>query len=219
MRVSYNVSPCACHSCDLWPHDGLPSCGPASFPYTQCSASQVFNFLPSFTMVCISFAVSCLEPCPSCAGPRRRAPRTGHLEEGAGCWSKSPQEEEVCGPCVSAVGSDLLKVKFLSRVWLFATPWTVDYQAPLSMGFSGQGYWSGLPFPSPGDLPNPGIKPRSPTLQADALPSEPPGKPSGSEQTLKVSARKQGPRWPYPRGTCVVQEAWCPQLCFWKTTS
>ena len=57
------------------------------------------------------------------------------------------------------------------------TPWTVAYQAPPSMGFSRQAYWSGLPFPSSGDLPNWGIKPRSPVLQADALPSEPPGKP------------------------------------------
>ena len=65
----------------------------------------------------------------------------------------------------------------LSRVQLFATPWTVARQAPLSMGFSKQEYWSGLPFPSPGDLPDPGIKPRSPALQADSLPSEPPGKP------------------------------------------
>ena len=67
-------------------------------------------------------------------------------------------------------------MKSLSRVQLFATPWTVAYQAPLSVGFSGQEYWSGLPFPSPGDLPNPGIKPRSPALWPDALPSEPPGK-------------------------------------------
>ena len=58
----------------------------------------------------------------------------------------------------------------------FATPWTVAHRAPLSMGFSSQEYWSGLPFPSPGDLPDPGIKPRSPALQADSLPSEPPGK-------------------------------------------
>ena len=54
--------------------------------------------------------------------------------------------------------------------------WTVAYQAPPSMGFSRQEYWSGLPFPSPGDLPDPGIEPRSPALQADALISEPPGK-------------------------------------------
>ena len=65
------------------------------------------------------------------------------------------------------------EVKSLSRVRLFATPWTVAYHAPPSMGFSRQEYWSGLLFPSPGDLPNPGIEPRSPALQADALPSEP----------------------------------------------
>ena len=58
----------------------------------------------------------------------------------------------------------------------FAIPWTAAGQAPPSVGFSRQEYWSGLPFPSPGDLLNPGIKPRSPALQADALPSEPPGK-------------------------------------------
>jgi len=57
------------------------------------------------------------------------------------------------------------------------TPWTAAYQAPLSMGFFWQEYWSGLPFPSPGDLPDPGIEPRSPTLQADALTSKPPEKP------------------------------------------
>ena len=58
-----------------------------------------------------------------------------------------------------------------------ATSWTVAYQAPPSMGFSRQEYWSGLPFPSPGDLPDTGIEPRSPTFQADALTTEPPGKP------------------------------------------
>ena len=57
------------------------------------------------------------------------------------------------------------------------TPWTIAYQATPSMGFSRQEYWSGLPFPSPGDLPNSGIKPRSPALQADTLSSEPPEKP------------------------------------------
>ena len=62
----------------------------------------------------------------------------------------------------------------LIRVRFFATPWTAAYQASPSMGFSSQEYWSGLPFPSPGDLPNPGIKPTSPALQADALTSEPP---------------------------------------------
>ena len=64
-----------------------------------------------------------------------------------------------------------VKVKSLSRVRLSVTLWTVAHQAPPSMGLSRQEYWSGLPFPSPGDLPNPGIKPRSPALQADALTS------------------------------------------------
>ena len=68
-----------------------------------------------------------------------------------------------------------VKVKSLSRVQLFATPWTVSYQAPPSMGFSRQEHWSGLPFPSPGDLPDLGIEPGSPVLQAHALPPEPPG--------------------------------------------
>ena len=58
------------------------------------------------------------------------------------------------------------------------TPWTAARQAPLSMGFSRQGHWSGLPGPPSGDLANPGIKPRSPALQVDSLPSEPPGKPN-----------------------------------------
>ena len=52
------------------------------------------------------------------------------------------------------------------------TPWTIAYQAPLSLGFSRQEYWSRLPFPSPGDLPNPGIEPGSPALKADSLPTE-----------------------------------------------
>ena len=78
------------------------------------------------------------------------------------------------------------QVKSLSRVRLFATPWTVAYQAPPSMGFSRQEYWSGLPFPSPGDLPDPGIEPRSPALQADTLTSESPGKPHISIVMLKI---------------------------------
>ena len=70
-----------------------------------------------------------------------------------------------------------VKVKLLSHVRLFATPCSVAYHAPPSIEFSRQEYWSGLPFPSPGDLPEPGMEPGSSSLQADALPSEPPGKP------------------------------------------
>ena len=79
---------------------------------------------------------------------------------------------------------DKVKVKSLRCVQLFGIPWTVAYQAPPSMGFPRQEYWSGLPLPSPGDLPDLGMKPRSPALQADSLPSEPPGKPMlGGNQT------------------------------------
>ena len=58
----------------------------------------------------------------------------------------------------------------------FETPWTIAYRAPLSIGFSRQGYWGGLPIPSPADLPNLGIEPGPPARQADTLPSEPPGR-------------------------------------------
>ena len=87
-----------------------------------------------------------------------------------------------------------VKVKSLSHVQLFATPWTVAYQAPPSMGFSRQECWSGLPFPSPGDLLNPGIEPGSPTLQADALLYEPLGK-----KTLLEVTNNQ-PQSPYTQG-------------------
>ena len=69
------------------------------------------------------------------------------------------------------------EVKSLNCVQLCAIPWTVAYKAPLSMEFSRQEYWSGFKFPSPGDLPDPRIEPRSPALQASVLPSEPPGNP------------------------------------------
>ena len=85
-----------------------------------------------------------------------------------------------------------VKVKSLSRVRLFETPWTVAYLAPPSMGFSRQEYWNGLPFPSPGDLPNLGIEPRSPAFQADALTSEPPGKPGDQFKEIgRASCRER----------------------------
>ena len=81
-----------------------------------------------------------------------------------------------------------MKVKLLSCVRPFATLWTVAHQVPPSMGFSRQEYWSELPFPSLEDLPNPGIEPESPALQADALTSEPPGKPSHRLRNPKFGA-------------------------------
>ena len=76
------------------------------------------------------------------------------------------------------------------------TPWTIVIQAPLPMGFPRQEYWSGLPFSSPGDLPNPRIEPGSPALQTDSLPSEPPGKPmitleEGKNQTSAQKTAKK----------------------------
>ena len=77
------------------------------------------------------------------------------------------------------------------RVRVFATPWTRAYQASPLMGFSRQEHGSGLPFPSPKDLPDPGIELRSSTLQADTLPSEPPGKSSNvAEQPVSGTSAK-----------------------------
>ena len=84
------------------------------------------------------------------------------------CLSSCP-----AGRCISTIFLDSRIVKSLSCARLFVTPWTVAHQAPSSVGFSRQAYWSGLPFPSPGDLPDPGIEPGSSALQADALTSEP----------------------------------------------
>ena len=81
-------------------------------------------------------------------------------------------------------------LKSLSHVQFFATPWTIAYQTPPYMGFSRQECWSGLPFPSPGDLLDPGIEPRSPALQADALLSEPPGKPHCKNKQTYFSLAK-----------------------------
>ena len=85
-------------------------------------------------------------------------------------------------------------MKLLSHVQIFATPWTVAYQAPQSMEFSRQEYWSGLPFPSPGDLPNSEIQPRSPALPANCLPAEPanslPAEPIGKAISQEADANQ-----------------------------
>ena len=98
-------------------------------------------------------------------------------------WKEASKDGRVRGKALQVEGTASAKmlrpvvtVNSLSHVQLFVTPCAAAHQAPLSMGFSRQEYWSGLPLPSPGDLPDPEIEPRSPTLQADALPSEPPGK-------------------------------------------
>ena len=85
------------------------------------------------------------------------------------------------------VSDQFSSFQLLSHVRLFVTPWTVAHQAPPSMEFSRQEYWSGLPFPSPGNLPNSGFEPGSPALRADSLPSEPPGDRSTSRIMIKGS--------------------------------
>ena len=89
--------------------------------------------------------------------------------------------------CVQVCPIAQLYLTLLSCTWLFATPWTVAHQAPLSMGFSRQEYWVGLPFLPPGHLPNPDIKPASPTSPVWAgefFTTEPPGKPQKNSRVL-----------------------------------
>jgi len=102
------------------------------------------------------------------------------------------------------------KEKLLSRVLLFATPCTVAYQAHPSTGFSRQEYWSGLPFPSPRDLSNPEIQPRSPTLQADALPSEPPEFPNTvtMENNMEIPWKTRNKTTIWPNNPTTGQIAW-----------
>ena len=95
-------------------------------------------------------------------------------------WSWTSNHNKcVCKP-------PMFSTLLLSCVSLFVTPWIVAHQAPLSIGFIRQEYWSGFPWPPPGNLPNPGIEPGFPGLQVDSLPSEPPGKPNAISVILWI---------------------------------
>ena len=107
---------------------------------------------------------------------RKAAVRSGVLKFRGLMWEIATWEIAAVTRTFLFLLDVLLLFQSLSRVWLFVTPWTVAHQASLSMGFPRQEYWSGLPCPPPGDLPDPGIIPRAPALQADSLLSEPPGK-------------------------------------------
>ena len=98
--------------------------------------------------------------------------------------NEKPMHHNEQRPC--SLQLEKVKAKLLSRVWLFATPWIVAYQAPQSIECSRQEYWSGLPFPSPGDLPNPGIEPGSLALQADAR---------STIWATKEASRENLPKW------------------------
>ena len=105
------------------------------------------------------------------------------------------------GQCVKKIATDILsifEVSFLicggslatKSCLTLATPWTVACQSPLSMGFPKQAYWSKLPFPSPGDLPDSGIEPKSPALQADSIQTQPPGKSFLSLENVYLKKKK-----------------------------
>ena len=115
--------------------------------------------------------------------------------------SRSPESALTPISPLWALRRTLCVCESLSHVGLFVTPWTVACQAPLSMEFSRQGYWGGLPCPSPGDLPDPGVEPMSPSLQADSLPTEPPSQ--DTKSSLLCSNPQSeclfgGPQCPYP---------------------
>ena len=103
----------------------------------------------------------------------------------ADSWVIPPKA--LTGALGTCICNNKWKWKVAQWCQLFATPWTIAHQAPPSMEFSRQEYWSGLPFPSPGDLPDLGIKPWSPILWADALPSESPGNPVCNKPAAIVS--------------------------------
>ena len=110
---------------------------------------------------------------------------TIYLEVNYSKHAKIPQPSQP-SPTIF-VSPSKVEVKLLSHVRLFATPWTVTYQFPPSTGFSRQEYQRGLPFPPPGDHPNPGIKPRSPALQANALPPSHQGSQTQTSNTITYS--------------------------------
>ena len=118
----------------------------------------------------------------SCKSPRKQ---TGALIQNCcdNCQPKANQRQRLSSPCGElnswfdrTTQSEKWRCYSISRVQLFVTPWSVAQQAPLSMEFSRQEYWSGLPCPSPRDLLHPEIKPESPALHADSLPTQPPEK-------------------------------------------
>ena len=110
------------------------------------------------------------------------------------------------------------KCQLLSCVWLFVTPWTIAHQAPLSMGFSRQEDWSGFPSPPPGDLPAPGIEPRCPTLQADSLPSEPPGKPEHLSYSINIKYSVDPKQLTNKRWTEKPNYSWLVKLVYLGTS-
>ena len=120
-----------------------------------------FLFLKNYLLFLAVLDLCCCSQAFSSCGER-----ASHCRGFSSCGAPALAQvaSEVASSGLQSSGSVSEWVKSLSHVWLFVTPWTVANQAPLSMGFSRQEYWSGLPFLSPGDLPDPGLEPRSPAL-------------------------------------------------------
>ena len=136
--------------------------------------------------------IQLLQSCPTLRNPMDCSPPDssvhGHSsgkKAGVGCHAllqgSSWARDRACVSCVSCIAGGFFPAEPFSFPPVtcsvvsdsFVTPWTIAHQTPLSMGLSRQEYWSGSPFPSPGDLPDPGIEPGSPALQVDSLLSEP----------------------------------------------
>ena len=143
--------------------------GPAHHLNTKMLVLSLFSRLPSIRQV---VHLSTL-PLFLFLTPPKRPQHWKHLEEFflLVCWTEIHSSMYIRCVCVCVC------VQALSHVWHFVTPWIVACQFPLSMGLSRQEYCSGLPFPSPGDLPDPGIKPISPCIAGGFPTAEPPGKP------------------------------------------
>ena len=130
--------------------------------------------LPFEVLLTVPWSLSLPSSLPQRASPPAFLQR---LAEAGGSYSRSPMPctAKRWGRCRGCGGECICRACYVTKS--FATPWTVAHQAPLSVGFPRQEYWSGLPFPSPGDLSHPGIEPTSPVLAGRFFTTEPPGKP------------------------------------------
>ena len=128
--------------------------------YEFCFISLSKIFCEDQRIFSINFVHSFMHPSTNCMSSALTSTKNTMGKK----WMKSFSHNTCIRVFTSFVSERKVKVMSLSSVRLFETPWTVAYQAPLSLGFSRQGYWSGLPFPSPEDLPDPGIEPGSSIL-------------------------------------------------------
>ena len=150
------------------------ACGTEQWTSAQTLILSFTGILLSSTVCEVRFQILAIWHWEKIKSRKSLHSRNLHFSDCIWAWSLDPaclglSSYTSCLPFLSLYS--FVVVNLLSPVWLSATPWTVAHQASLCMGFSRQEYWSGLPFPSPGDFPDTGIKPVSPALQADSLSS------------------------------------------------